>query len=34
MDIGRRTVSLPLMAHLTDDDVEDVIVAVQRTLRA
>jgi len=27
-------VSLPLMANLTDDDVEDVIVAVRRTLRA
>ena len=32
--IGDRTVSLPLSAKLTDDDVEDVIAAVGRTLAA
>lgn len=31
--IGRRTVSLPLSAKLTDEDVEDVIEAVRRVLR-
>lgn len=31
--IGRQTVSLPLSARLTDDDVEDVIRAVRRILR-
>ncbi len=31
--IGRQTVSLPLMAHLTDDDVERVIRAVRTVLR-
>jgi len=30
MRIGRQTVSLPLSARLTDDDVSDVIAAVQR----
>ncbi len=30
--IGRQTVSLPLSAKLTDDDVEDVITAVKRVL--
>jgi len=30
--IGERTVSLPLSAKLTDDDVEDVISAVRRVL--
>jgi dTDP-4-amino-4,6-dideoxygalactose transaminase len=30
--IGRETVSLPLSARLTDDDVADVIEAVHRTL--
>ncbi len=30
--IGRRTVSLPLSAKLTDDDVEDVVTAVLQTL--
>jgi dTDP-4-amino-4,6-dideoxygalactose transaminase len=32
--IGDRTVSLPLSAKLTDEDVEDVIAAVGRTLAA
>jgi len=32
MDIGRRTVSLPLSAKLTDEDAEDVIEAVRRSL--
>jgi len=32
MRIGRQTVSLPLSAKLTDDDVEDVITAVKRVL--
>lgn len=32
--IGRQTVSLPFSAKLTDDDVEDVVAAVQRILRA
>jgi dTDP-4-amino-4,6-dideoxygalactose transaminase len=31
-DIGRQTVSLPLSAKLTDDDVEDVIGAVRAIL--
>lgn len=31
--IGRRTVSLPLSAALTDDDVEDVIAAVRSALQ-
>jgi len=30
--IGRQTVSLPLSAKLSDDDVEDVIVAVRRSM--
>jgi dTDP-4-amino-4,6-dideoxygalactose transaminase len=30
--IGRQTVSLPLSPHLTDDDVEDVLLAVYRVL--
>jgi dTDP-4-amino-4,6-dideoxygalactose transaminase len=33
-DIGRRTVSLPLSPGLTDADVEDVIEAVRRAVRA
>ena len=33
MDIGRRTVSLPLSANLTDLDVEDVIAAVRDVLK-
>jgi dTDP-4-amino-4,6-dideoxygalactose transaminase len=32
MRIGRRTVSLPLSAKLTDEDVEDVIVAVREII--
>jgi dTDP-4-amino-4,6-dideoxygalactose transaminase len=32
MRIGRQTVSLPLSAKLTDDDVEDVITAVKRII--
>jgi dTDP-4-amino-4,6-dideoxygalactose transaminase len=32
MHIGRQTVSLPLSAKLTDEDVEDVIEAVRRVL--
>ncbi|MCL0033454.1 DegT/DnrJ/EryC1/StrS family aminotransferase [Thermodesulfovibrionales bacterium] len=31
MRIGRQTVSLPLSAKLTDEDVEDVIGAVKET---
>jgi dTDP-4-amino-4,6-dideoxygalactose transaminase len=34
MRIGRQTVSLPLSAKLTDDDVEDVIDAVRMILKA
>jgi dTDP-4-amino-4,6-dideoxygalactose transaminase len=34
MRIGRQTVSLPLSAKLSDDDVEDVITAVYRVLGA
>lgn len=34
MRIGRQTVSLPLSARLTDEDVEDVIKAVRMVLRA
>lgn len=34
MCIGRQTVSLPLTAKLSDDDVQDVIQAVARALRA
>ena len=30
--IGRQTVSIPLSAKMTDDDVEDVIAAVYRVL--
>ena len=30
--IGRQTVSLPISAKLTDDDVQDVIAAVFRVL--
>jgi len=33
MRIGRQTVSLPLSSKLTDDDVRDVILAVNRSLR-
>jgi len=33
MRIGRQTVSLPLSAKLTDEDVEDVIAAVKRVLK-
>jgi dTDP-4-amino-4,6-dideoxygalactose transaminase len=33
MRIGRQTVSLPLSAKLTDEDVEDVIKAVKRVIR-
>jgi dTDP-4-amino-4,6-dideoxygalactose transaminase len=32
MRIGRQTVSLPISAKLTDQDVEDVILAVKRVL--
>lgn len=32
MRIGRQTVSLPISAKLTDEDVEDVILAVRRVL--
>ena len=31
-DIGRQTVSLPLSAKLTDQDIEDVIQAVRQSL--
>jgi dTDP-4-amino-4,6-dideoxygalactose transaminase len=34
MQIGRRTVSLPLSAGLSDEDVEDVILAVKNVLGA
>jgi len=34
MRVGRQTVSLPLSAKLTDEDVEDVITAVRRILGA
>jgi dTDP-4-amino-4,6-dideoxygalactose transaminase len=34
MRLGRQTVSLPLSARLSDDDVEDVITAVYRVLGA
>ena len=33
MRIGRQTVSLPISAKLTDQDVEDVIEALKNTLR-
>jgi len=33
MDIGRRTLSLPLSAKLSDSDVSDVIQAIKRVLR-
>lgn len=33
MRIGRQTVSLPLAANLSDEDVEDVILAVRRSLQ-
>jgi hypothetical protein len=33
MCIGRETVSLPLSAKLSDQDVEDVIAAVSRLLK-
>lgn len=33
MKVGRQTVSLPISAKLTDDDVEDVIIAVKRSLK-
>ena len=33
MQIGRQTVSLPLSAKLTDDDVEDVIKAVRKVFK-
>jgi dTDP-4-amino-4,6-dideoxygalactose transaminase len=32
MRIGRQTVSIPLSAKLTDEDVQDVIRAVGRSL--
>jgi dTDP-4-amino-4,6-dideoxygalactose transaminase len=32
MNIGRRTVSLPISAKLTDKDIQDVIIAVRQTL--
>jgi dTDP-4-amino-4,6-dideoxygalactose transaminase len=32
--IGRETVSLPLSPHLTDEDVEDVVEAVRRTIES
>ena len=32
MRIGRQTVSIPLSAKLTDEDVQDVIRAVERSL--
>ena len=32
MIVGRSTVSLPLSAKLTNEDVEDVILAVQKIL--
>lgn len=34
LDVGRRTVSLPLSAGMTDSDVEDVVAAVHRVLRS
>ncbi|HEY5894373.1 MAG TPA: DegT/DnrJ/EryC1/StrS family aminotransferase [Chthoniobacterales bacterium] len=34
MRIGRQTVSLPLAANLSDEDVEDVILAVKRSLQS
>jgi UDP-4-amino-4-deoxy-L-arabinose-oxoglutarate aminotransferase len=33
-DIGERTVSLPLHTHLTDRDVDRVVVALEETLAA
>jgi dTDP-4-amino-4,6-dideoxygalactose transaminase len=33
MRIGRQTLSLPISAKLTDDDVEDVVRAVRKTIR-
>ena len=33
MRIGRQTVSLPLSAKLTDEDVEDVIEAMRKGLK-
>jgi dTDP-4-amino-4,6-dideoxygalactose transaminase len=33
MRIGRQTVTLPLSAKLTDDDVKDVIASVKRIIR-
>ena len=33
MRIGRQTVSLPISAKLTDDDVEDVVWAVRKTIQ-
>ncbi len=32
MDVGRRTVSLPLSPGLSDEDVLDVVAAVRRSL--
>jgi dTDP-4-amino-4,6-dideoxygalactose transaminase len=32
MRIGRQTISLPISAKLTDQDVEDVIEAVYKTI--
>jgi dTDP-4-amino-4,6-dideoxygalactose transaminase len=32
MRIGRQTVSLPISAKLTDEDVEDVITAVKKII--
>jgi len=33
MEIGRQTVSLPISAKLTDEDVDDVTASVSRVLR-
>jgi dTDP-4-amino-4,6-dideoxygalactose transaminase len=33
MRIGKQTVSLPISAKLTDDDVEDVVWAVRKTIQ-
>lgn len=32
MEVGRQTVSLPLSAKVTDEDVKDVVAAVRKTL--
>ncbi len=34
MRIGRRTVSLPLSAKLTDNDTEDVVAAIREIISA